>query len=577
MKKWLILLGMGLFLRGSGWCSDPTQAAPLVKRYAVVIGANKGGRGRVELRYAVSDARAFWGILEELGGVSREDGLLLLDPDTATVSAEMEKLRSRMGRSRSEHGRIEVVFYYSGHSDETHLLLDEGRISYEELRGMIDRLPADVRIAVLDSCSSGAFTRPKGGKKRPAFLMDEAYQMQGHAFLTSSSSTEASQESDLLKSSFFTHYLTSGLRGAADLNEDGRVTLNEAYQFAFDETLAETTQTLTGPQHPNYDIQMSGAGDVVMTDVRSSSAVLVLGPEISGRIFIHDQDYLLVMELTKPAGRRITLGLDEGRYRVIKISEGQVFESGISVKAGKDTELDPAGFVRSAQKYTTPRGDRAFRVRKEFLSRGFVGRPITRNVMIPTGATLNRGEYIVGLGPVSYGISDRVQVGTQVLLLLFRYLNADLKTALIKSEPLALAAGLAWESFSVDVAGIENRYTSLSPYVAVSPRVSEKTTFHFVGRYSFFTSHPDLRLAESSANAAGTSISAGLDFSLSNRMKLQCEAGYDTTFEAYRSGAAVLFGWERFRLSLGVSYRTPRHSPAGAQLMVGLWWRFGGR
>jgi uncharacterized caspase-like protein len=68
-----------------------------------------------------------------------------------------------------------------------------------------------VRIAVLDACASGAFTRLKGGKPRKAFLVDESASMRGHAFLTSSAATEAAQESDHIGASYFTHYLVSGL------------------------------------------------------------------------------------------------------------------------------------------------------------------------------------------------------------------------------------------------------------------------------------------------------------------------------------------------------------------------------
>jgi len=74
--------------------------------------------------------------------------------------------------------------------------------------------------------------------------------MKGYAFMTSSSASEAAQESSRLKRSFFTHNLISGMRGAADMNQDGRITLNEAYQFAFDGTLTQTEKTLAGPSTP---------------------------------------------------------------------------------------------------------------------------------------------------------------------------------------------------------------------------------------------------------------------------------------------------------------------------------------
>ena len=59
--------------------------------------------------------------------------------------------------------------------------------------------------------------------------------------MTSSSENEAAQESERLRGSFFTHALLTGVRGAADASGDGKVTLGEAYQFAFNETLAQTT------------------------------------------------------------------------------------------------------------------------------------------------------------------------------------------------------------------------------------------------------------------------------------------------------------------------------------------------
>src|SRR5207344_1520004 len=213
-------------------------------------------------------------------------------------------------------GRVEVIVYYSGHADEQGLLLGSDRYSYRTLRDRLDAIPADVTIAVLDACASGAFTRLKGGKIRPPFLVDESAEMRGHAFLTSSAETESAQESDRIHASYFTHYLVSGFRGAADISGDGRVTLNEAYQFAFNETLGRTVDTRGGAQHPSYDINLSGTGDVVMTDVRQTTATLVLGEDLEGRFFIRTAAQELVVELYKPRGRKVELAIEPGTYDV---------------------------------------------------------------------------------------------------------------------------------------------------------------------------------------------------------------------------------------------------------------------
>src|SRR6185436_8809935 len=123
-------------------------------------------------------------------------------------------------RAATGAGRIEVLVYYSGHADEQGLLLGDDRYSYRTLRDRLDQIPADVRIAILDACASGAFTRLKGGRVRPAFLVDESANMRGHAFLTSSAATETAQESDRIRASYFTHYLISCFRVAADLSGD---------------------------------------------------------------------------------------------------------------------------------------------------------------------------------------------------------------------------------------------------------------------------------------------------------------------------------------------------------------------
>jgi hypothetical protein len=304
----------------------PMASAQSLERHALVVGANSGGPDRPQLRYAVADAERFARVMGELGGVQETHETILRDPSVAELLAALDRLRSRLAQSRRAGrapARIEVFVYYSGHADERGLLLGEDRLSYATLRDRLDELPADVRIAVLDACASGAFTRIKGGKRRPPFLVDESAAMRGYAFITSSSATESAQESDRIGASFFTHYLVSGFRGAADTSGDGRITLNEAYQFAFAETLGRTVDTKGGAQHPSYEINLTGAGDVVITDVRQTTARLVLEEAIEGRVFVRTPARALVVELYKPGGREVEIALEPGTYDVkVELEKG---------------------------------------------------------------------------------------------------------------------------------------------------------------------------------------------------------------------------------------------------------------
>ena len=332
-----------------------------VQRYLLVAGANQGGVDRARLQYAVSDAERFARVLVELGGVTSANEIVLKEPKLRDFLQALDQLSSRVADGKraaagSGGGRIEVLVYYSGHADEKGLLLGDDRYSYRSLRDRLDQIPADVRIAVLDACASGAFVRLKGGKPRQAFLVDESSTMRGHAFLTSSAETEAAQESDRIGASYFTHYLVSGLRGAADSSGDGRVTLNEAYQFAFNETLGRTQQSKGGAQHPSYDITMSGSGDVVMTDVRQTSATLVLGEEMVGRFFVRNAAQQLVVELYKPAGRKVELGLEPGTYEVRLERDARSSLARTQLADGGRVVLDAAAFQPTTPETTRRRG-----------------------------------------------------------------------------------------------------------------------------------------------------------------------------------------------------------------------------
>ncbi|MBW1877592.1 MAG: caspase family protein, partial [Deltaproteobacteria bacterium] len=287
---------------------------PNIRRYALLVGANDGGPYRVRLRYAHADARSMAGVLTDLGGVEPKDRVALYDPDVGQLSEALADLAARL-REATE-ARKEVLFYYSGHSDETGLLLGEERYDYDDLRVSVGDLPADVRIAILDSCASGALVRRKGGRQVAPFLVDESRTVEGHAFITSSSADESAQEADRLSGSYFTHYLVTGLRGAADVSRDKRVTLHEAYQYAFDETLAQTSETVHGAQHANYDFQLAGAGDLVLTDLTRTSASLAFSEDLEGRAYVRDEEGHLVAELFKPSGRPIMLGLAEAPHHL---------------------------------------------------------------------------------------------------------------------------------------------------------------------------------------------------------------------------------------------------------------------
>ena len=352
-KKSIIL---GLFFIAAASLIYGNQAENTTQRFGIFIGSNNGGKERVTLRYAQNDARSMYNVFSEIGGITAGNSVFLVEPNIREVNRRIEAMHQQVLQARGANRRTEVIFYYSGHSDEEGLLLNREKYFYRELRNRINNIPSDMRIVILDSCASGAFTRLKGGDKTLPFLMDSSTTAEGYAFLTSSSANESSQESDRIAASYFTHSLVAGLRGAADSVGDGRVTLNELYRFAYTETLARTETSLHGAQHPSYDIQISGSGDLVLTDINQTSAILSLDENLTGKISVRNSKDHLIVELTKPT-RTLELGLEPGEYRITLQIGSDVLRTDVTLKEGRRTVVKMDNFTRIGTETTRKRGD----------------------------------------------------------------------------------------------------------------------------------------------------------------------------------------------------------------------------
>ncbi len=340
----------------AGICHAEDSAKETLQRFALVAGSNNGGPNRVQLKYAHTDAKSMARVLRQLGGVDYRDSLLILEPDRFDFEAAIARMHNILINNRKSGVRSELLFYFSGHSDEQGLLLGDDLFTYRELRDALSDLPADVRIGILDSCASGAMTRGKGGTRRQPFLIDTSVAVEGYAYLTSASADEAAQESDRVGGSFFTHFLISGLRGAADHNRDRKVTLNEAYQYAFNETLARTESTQAGPQHPGYDFQLKGSGDLVLTDLRGTSAMMQVSSEVQGKVFIRNRNGDLIAEINKTAGRPIELGIDPGRYEVTLENGGRILKGSVDIERGRIARLNEQTLTLGIRENTVSRG-----------------------------------------------------------------------------------------------------------------------------------------------------------------------------------------------------------------------------
>ena len=494
-----------------------------VRRYLLAAGANSGGPDRILLKYAVTDAEKFARVLTTMGGVEDGDRILLADPDLTAFRAALTDLRQSAAQAG---GRTEVVLYYSGHADEDGLLLGQERLSYRELRDTMDGIDADVRITILDACASGAITRMKGGQKRQAFLVDSSVDTRGYAFLTSSSADEAAQESDAIGSSFFTHYLVSGMVGAADVTGEGTVTLGEAYQFAFHETLASTTDSQGGSQHPAYDINLSGTGDLVLTDVREIDAGLYLSEELSGRFYIRNGRQELVAELYKPAGRGMELGLEPGSYEIHMERKEDLFLTTPTLLSGDRLVLTERNFEPTERRATIPRGSR------QVVSSRVLPRPLAGRFRLEVGI----GAWGTQPRDFERGSSDvNVRVGTSGLVPQFRFsrwmeetVSIGLSIQVLEIDvsadlgPSVSARSSAVTSILADL----RHYVPLPEHPYARPYLTVGVGAH-VGSDAWTAVDSEVTTSATGQGAFAAQVGAGIDLPLGDLFLLGAKAAYN--------------------------------------------------
>jgi hypothetical protein len=333
--------------------ASAASAAP-EERLAVIAGANVGGPEDELLRYAEADANRFRDVLVELGDVRPDRAIVSMGGSPEQLLQALTEARGRAAEIQRSGSRVVLLFYYSGHGDEDGLHLPRGTMPLSELRAEMNRIPADLRIAILDACRSSG--KSKGVRRGPEFDLAIAPDSpHGTVEIRASSSGEAAQESEELGGAVFTHFLLSGLRGAADSDGDGRVTLAELYAYAYRRTLFRSG---TGPalQHPTIAEELAGAGEVVLTRPARASATLEVPPGRERYLIFATPSAAVLGEMT--GDETLRLALPPGRFLVARHSGNATSVATVDLSWGGHRRLTEKDFQPISREELALRGGR---------------------------------------------------------------------------------------------------------------------------------------------------------------------------------------------------------------------------
>lgn len=244
---------------------DQRQQLPRIWLFAV--GISKYRHQNIDLAYASKDALDFYNFMLANGSehIKRQRAVLLLNIQ-ATRANIIGKFTRFMKRTMPEdlvivylatHGlpdpEINELNFVAYDTDLNNLLATG--VSQSDIARALTYGRAKKVLIILDSCHSGQLEASIFLAKRGilvtsmnSFLTQLTEARDGVAILSASSAAELSEEGEHYGGGHgaFTYFLLEALRGKADTDGNGIVTLREAY----DHTYRNVSETTEGRQHP---------------------------------------------------------------------------------------------------------------------------------------------------------------------------------------------------------------------------------------------------------------------------------------------------------------------------------------
>jgi len=258
---------------------------PVGKRYALIIGVASYADSRVPvLRYAAQDAREFykWAVSQKGGRYAPGDVQILVNED-----ATGENIRDALFNWARQALPEDILTIYmachgtpeSPDSEENLFLLpydtDYANMAATafpmwDIKTALERFVKAKRVVIIaDVCHSGGIGEPFTIARRgvsgiaPSMLQkgvsDLAGVREGVLVFSSAQGGQLSQEGAQWGGGHgvFTYYLLDGLKGAADYDSNGSVTLGELVPYVQEKVRRETRDAQTPQASGRYDTNLS--------------------------------------------------------------------------------------------------------------------------------------------------------------------------------------------------------------------------------------------------------------------------------------------------------------------------------
>ena len=254
---------------------------------AVIIG-NRNYEGDIpKVDYAHNDADAIRTFVTDLLGHDPDNIIDLRDATKAKIEATFGNERRHKGKLWSyldAKGDSDVVIYYSGHGvpglkdQKGYLLPTDADPNHPDINGYprdllyanLDKLEARSSTVLLDACFSGGSHQGMLIRSASPILVTpkEIHGSSGElVVLTAASGDQLASWDEKAKHGLFTRYFLEGVYGAADIDGDKQIELEEIKTY-LDQTM---TRRARGDFLREQEAWVNGAPDTVLVQLGSQN------------------------------------------------------------------------------------------------------------------------------------------------------------------------------------------------------------------------------------------------------------------------------------------------------------------
>jgi hypothetical protein len=227
----------GAIAKSVPWQDTTANRTP--QTWAIIIGISNYPN-LPPLNYTDDDAHRLSAFLQSPMGGSIEEKNIRMLIDEGASKANIIKLVHETSQKIGSNDQL--IFFFSGHGFEDALAPidfkgDFNKLFHKEVVNLINNNLAEKRLCILDACFAGGMSdEVKYKNSEQEKLKSEAYLKefkvnQKTAFIFSSKAKESSIEQKGLRQGVFSHFLLKGLKGEADFDDNGIVTVEEISKY----------------------------------------------------------------------------------------------------------------------------------------------------------------------------------------------------------------------------------------------------------------------------------------------------------------------------------------------------------